>query len=108
MQDLFDVVTIPLKKIVALLFSLEIGNTNIGSLVIIGSIMVVLISAVTHCVVGSPLPLIGSLRNNSKTVNAKDFTRNNTRSKTYADYGIDKNSATYNAWINATGIDFRL
>lgn len=48
MSDLLDVVTIPLKKLAQMLFSLTIGETNIGSLIVIGFLFVVLISAIMH------------------------------------------------------------
>ena len=48
LSDLFSVVTYPMKKIVALLFSLSIGNTNVGSIIITGMIIVVLITAIMH------------------------------------------------------------
>lgn len=48
MSDLLDVVTIPIRKIAQLLFSLTIGNTNIGSLIVIGFLFVVIISAIMH------------------------------------------------------------
>lgn len=52
MNDLFNVVTTPLKKIAMLIFSLEINigsaNTNLGSIIIVGSIFVVLIGIITH------------------------------------------------------------
>lgn len=48
MSDLLEVVTIPLKKIAQLLFSLTVGETNIGSLIVIGFLFVVLISAIMH------------------------------------------------------------
>ena len=58
MQDLFDIVTTPLKKLVALIFSLSIGNTNLGSIIVIGFIFVVMISVITHM---SGSPHIGSI-----------------------------------------------
>lgn len=52
MGELFQVVTSPLKKIASLLFSLNISlgsaTTNLGSLIIVGSIFVVLIAIITH------------------------------------------------------------
>lgn len=48
MSDLLDVVTIPIRKLAQLLFSLTIGNTNIGSLIVIGFLFVVIISAIMH------------------------------------------------------------
>lgn len=51
-MDLFNVVTIPLKKIANLLFSLVIelpeGSSNIASLIIVGIIFIVLIGAIMH------------------------------------------------------------
>lgn len=60
MADLFQVVTVPLKKIAQLLFSLQIGNTNLGSLIVTGFIFVVLISAIMHG--GNIIGRIGELR----------------------------------------------
>lgn len=48
MNDLFSVVTVPLKKLVNLLFSLSIGDTNLASLIVVGSIFIVLIGAIMH------------------------------------------------------------
>lgn len=52
MGSLFDVVTVPLKKITNLLFSLVLdtgtGSTNIGSIIIVGFIFVVIIGAIMH------------------------------------------------------------
>ncbi len=48
MTDLFNVITVPLKKIAQLIFSLTIGNTNLGSIIVVGFIFVALISAITH------------------------------------------------------------
>lgn len=51
MSDLFSVVTVPLKKLVNLLFSLSIGDTNLASLIVVGSIFIVLIGAIMHFLV---------------------------------------------------------
>lgn len=48
LSDLLSVVTYPIKKLVNLLFSLTIGRTNIGSLVITGMVIAVLITAIMH------------------------------------------------------------
>lgn len=60
MNDLFNVVTTPLKKIAMLIFSLEINigsaNTNLGSIIIVGSIFVVLIGIITHASASGRLP----------------------------------------------------
>lgn len=50
---LFQIVTVPLKKLANLLFSLAISmggssGTNVASLVIVGVIFVVIISVITH------------------------------------------------------------
>lgn len=50
--SLFDVVTSPLKKIANLLFSLVLpvgsGNTNVGSIILVGFLFVVVIGAIMH------------------------------------------------------------
>jgi len=61
MNDLFELITYPLKKIAQLLFSLTIGNTNIGSLIITGLIFVVLIAAIMHG--GNLIGRLGDLAN---------------------------------------------
>lgn len=48
MTDLVDVVTIPIKKIVNLIFSLSVGTTNLGSIIITGMLFAVLIGAIMH------------------------------------------------------------
>ena len=70
MQDLFDVVTIPLKKLTNLIFSLSIGNTNLGSIIIVGIVFVALIGAIMHFTAAPNR--IGNLIRRFKTDGGKD------------------------------------
>lgn len=70
MNDLFEVVTYPLKKVAMLLFSLEIGQTNLGSIIITGMIFAVLIAALMHG--GGFLTNLFNLRKHDKDSGNKD------------------------------------
>lgn len=52
-NNLLDIVTIPLKKLANLLFSLAIGmggtdGTNVASLIVVGVLFIVIIGVITH------------------------------------------------------------
>lgn len=51
MASLIQVVTYPLRNIAQLLFNLVVGTTSVGSLLVVGSIFIVLISAIMHATV---------------------------------------------------------
>lgn len=67
-MDLFNIVTLPLKKIANLLFSLVIelpeGSSNIASLIIVGVLFIVLIGAIMHSHGVGIGRLFGRLRRN--------------------------------------------
>ena len=46
MSDYVELITYPLKKLAQLFFSIEVGNTNLGSLLIVGSVIMALIGAI--------------------------------------------------------------
>lgn len=47
-DTLLEVIEYPLKKLSQLLFSLTIGNTNIGSLAVVGCVLIVIIGVIMH------------------------------------------------------------
>lgn len=64
MQDLIKVVTGPIKKVALLLFQLPIGDTNLGSIILIGIIFAVIIGVITHSSSSGKISkIIGRMRN---------------------------------------------
>ena len=48
LQNVFDVMVMPLKRVFVLLWSIEVGGTSLGALILIGIIVSVLIGIVMH------------------------------------------------------------
>lgn len=64
-MDLFNICTMPFKKLANLLFSLVIqlpeGSSNLGSLIIVGVLFIVIIGAIMHAH-GVGLGIFGRIR----------------------------------------------
>ena len=48
MADFIEVLILPLRRVVVFLWSLQVGNTTLGSLIMIGILFSILIAILTH------------------------------------------------------------
>lgn len=48
MDNFVEILIMPIRRVVVMLFSLEVGSTTLGSLVLIGILFSVLIAIITH------------------------------------------------------------
>lgn len=48
MDNIVNILIMPIRRVIVFLFSLPIGNTSLGSLILIGILFSILIGIVTH------------------------------------------------------------
>ena len=48
MDNFVEILIMPIRRVIVMLFSLEVGSTTLGSLILIGILFSVLIAIITH------------------------------------------------------------